>query len=386
MERIKMTKNTISSLPDTVKRYGDEDCKTLQLWTGRRGKVFYFVKKHKGKKIEKRLGAYPDFTREMAVDRCNEYNVNLAKFDALEPGQGKSNRYVTVKEAFEHYTKIKKPNRNFLNLWRAYLLPFDSKYIKDLQKSEVKNLHLEISRTAPVMANRVISSLKAVINLAINDELYIGGNPAAKIRKNEEKPRTRYLMPSEMPRVIETLESMRKQPRRRSGAESLLLLLYTGQRRSNVLQMEWSEINELNIWTIPAEKAKSRKNIVVTLTDETAEILNSRKNNGSRYVFPAPNNNNKPLGDIKKTWHSVCRLCGVENAHIHDLRHTNATYQLFAGADIATVSENLGHANINITKQVYAHVMTEKKREAANNAIRAMRQGLNAVETGKETE
>ena len=140
--------------------------------------------------------------------------------------------------------------------------------------------------------------------------------------------------------------------------------------------MEWSEINELNIWTIPAEKAKSRKNIVVTLTDETAEILNSRKNNGSRYVFPAPNNNNKPLGDIKKTWHSVCRLCGVENAHIHDLRHTNATYQLFAGADIATVSE----------KQVYAHVMTEKKREAANNAIRAMRQGLNAVETGKETE
>ena len=49
----------------------------------------------------------------------------------------------------------------------------------------------------------------------------------------------------------------------------------------------------------------------------------------------------------------------------HNARHSFAVLQLDFGTDIYTVSQLLGHASINST-QVYAKIVDEKKRQAAN--------------------
>lgn len=51
--------------------------------------------------------------------------------------------------------------------------------------------------------------------------------------------------------------------------------------------------------------------------------------------------------------------------HLHDLRHTHATLLLKAGVPVKVVSERLGHANVTITLEIYAHVMPGMQAEAA---------------------
>ena len=50
---------------------------------------------------------------------------------------------------------------------------------------------------------------------------------------------------------------------------------------------------------------------------------------------------------------------------MHDLRHTHARILLRGGVPVKVVSERLGHANVSITLQIYAHVMPGMQAAAA---------------------
>ena len=49
----------------------------------------------------------------------------------------------------------------------------------------------------------------------------------------------------------------------------------------------------------------------------------------------------------------------------HTLRHTHATWLLYNGGDIRTVSERLGHAKVSTTLELYAHVLPGRDDAAA---------------------
>ena len=56
------------------------------------------------------------------------------------------------------------------------------------------------------------------------------------------------------------------------------------------------------------------------------------------------------------------REAGVKSTHFHTLRHTFATNCINNGADAKSVSELLGHANVNITLNRYVHPAMDVKR------------------------
>lgn len=60
---------------------------------------------------------------------------------------------------------------------------------------------------------------------------------------------------------------------------------------------------------------------------------------------------------------NVLKECGIEDANFHVLRHTFATRCIEVGFDIKSLSEILGHANVNITLNCYVHPSMELKRE-----------------------
>jgi integrase len=57
---------------------------------------------------------------------------------------------------------------------------------------------------------------------------------------------------------------------------------------------------------------------------------------------------------------------GYEGLHFHELRHTQATLLVANGVDIKTVQGRMGHAKVSTTLDMYAHVVAEKDRDAAD--------------------
>lgn len=62
---------------------------------------------------------------------------------------------------------------------------------------------------------------------------------------------------------------------------------------------------------------------------------------------------------------------GIAHFNFHRLRHTFATRCIEAGVDAKTTSELLGHANVNITLNLYVHPNADAKRKAVDRMAAA---------------
>ncbi|KJV73659.1 phage integrase family protein [Orientia tsutsugamushi str. UT76] len=127
-----------------------------------------------------------------------------------------------------------------------------------------------------------------------------------------------------------------------------LLALYTGARKSNVLEIEWDNIDfERKIWHIPKTKNGKAQNI--PLTDEAMEILQARKfTSESKWVLPSASASGH-LERPNNSWHRICKKAGIKNFRIHDLRRTLASCMGDAGASQRTIGIALNHINPNST-------------------------------------
>jgi integrase len=61
----------------------------------------------------------------------------------------------------------------------------------------------------------------------------------------------------------------------------------------------------------------------------------------------------------------LLRSAGLPNIRLYDLRHTAATLALVAGVSPKIVSEQLGHASVAFTLEVYSHVLPHMQETAA---------------------
>ena len=71
-------------------------------------------------------------------------------------------------------------------------------------------------------------------------------------------------------------------------------------------------------------------------------------------------------GNVQRAHYRNLRNAGLPHHRIHDLRHTCATFLLAQGVDLRVVMEVLGHSQVSLTANTYAHVMPALTREAAS--------------------
>lgn len=87
------------------------------------------------------------------------------------------------------------------------------------------------------------------------------------------------------------------------------------------------------------------------------------------WVFPADRDPTRPVRPDVMThrWGRLAATHGLTKVRLHDLRHFVASQMLAQGADIRTVAGRLGHANPATTLRIYAHLIPEADRAAADD-------------------
>jgi len=145
----------------------------------------------------------------------------------------------------------------------------------------------------------------------------------------------------------------------------VLLFLYTGLRMSEARLLEWSHVAEDQEWLRFTGKGNKMREIWVHPEVRVNLRLVREQSVDARWVFPSPRRQGEPVSQsyIQDVMHEVGELANVPGLHAHVLRHTVATRLLDQGADIRTVQEWLGHADLSTT-QIYTRVRPGSLRDA----------------------
>ena len=168
--------------------------------------------------------------------------------------------------------------------------------------------------------------------------------------------------------------------------------LFTGMRRSELLGLAWRDVDFLYcqlsvtrslhhlkdgsyIFTQP-KSSKSRRTIA--LSPSTMLLLKEHKEKqelerATLGKLPADDDlvfstlEGKPLrpNTITRAWVTLTARAGVKAIRLHDARHTHASIMLKQGVHPKIVQERLGHSSIEMTLDIYSHVMPGLQEAAA---------------------
>ena len=176
----------------------------------------------------------------------------------------------------------------------------------------------------PEVASRLRGAIESVLAWATVRQFRSGDNPARWTNHLEELlPSRREILPVEhfaalayrdVPGLIAKL-------RERSGivGRALEFLILTASRSGEVLGARWDEIGLAErVWTVPAERMKSRREHRVPLCDRALAILNEMKlyrRNG--FVFPSERRENlgeSPMRELLKRLGYKATIHGMRSA------------------------------------------------------------------------
>lgn len=226
-----------------------------------------------------------------------------------------------------------------------------SKSMPDITRRDVRELlQAIVERGAPSHANHVLSYLRAMLNWAVGNDL-IETNPTNGLQMPTPKvERDRALGNAEI-RLLWTACSKIGWP----FGPLIQLLLLTAQRRDEVAEATWDEIDLDNgLWTLPRARAKNDKTHIIHLAPKALEILHQLPTTGTR-KFLFTTTGRSPVSGFtrarQRLMAEMSELGGdrLEHFTIHDLRRTAATGMAGLGIAPHVVDRILNHSTGKIS-------------------------------------
>ncbi|MAY84750.1 MAG: integrase [Flavobacteriales bacterium] len=210
--------------------------------------------------------------------------------------------------------------------------------------------------------NRKISTLKSYYKFH-KRQGDIDAMPTAQLQSPKQKKQLpSFLKESEMDLLLDKVHF-------EEGFEGLrdrilIELLYSsGMRLSELIGLKLGDL-DLRVQTVKV-LGKRNKERIIPLHKEIVklleEYLEGRKENAqsTHLIVTDKGNMIYPKFVYRKVNYYLSQVTSMSKKSPHVLRHTFATHMLNNGADLNTIKEILGHANLSAT-QVYTHNSIEK--------------------------
>jgi integrase len=185
--------------------------------------------------------------------------------------------------------------------------------------ADIKDARVKVATKST--ANRYLSLIRSILIRARDEWEWCEKVVKVKLFK-EPKGRVRFLTPSQVKVLLEELPVHQR--------DIVLFALQTGLRQSNVLSLEWTNINlaTYHMW-VQADDSKNGEYISVPLNIQAMEVLHRQMNKHPVHVFTY---HGKPLAAANtRAWKEALKRAGIENFRWHDLRHTWASWHRMNG-------------------------------------------------------
>jgi len=259
-----------------------------------------------------------------------------------------------------------------------------------LVKLTVSNVQEMLDQKAGKFSPRTVAKIRGVLRQALNDAITWGNlprNPAVAAEPpRQQKYRINPFTKEEAGKFLEAVRGER--------LEALYTtVLALGLRRGEALGLKWEDI-DLEKGSLTVNRALQRqkgKGLVfvepksessrrtVALPGFAVESLKEHRNRqleerlkaGSEwedYDLAFPSERGTPLApdNLHRSFHRILERAKLRKVRFHDLRHAAATFLLAQGLPPRVIMETLGHSQISLTMNTYAHVSAELQRGAAD--------------------
>ena len=325
------------------------------------------------KKIEARLvlgemGLSEAGKTDPAVPTMNEYS-RLWLEDYIKPLRRAS--------TYERYSWV----------YKKYVKPYLGKQpIDQVKRGDIRNLLLKhykagLSRSSVCIIRDCVSG---IMGHALDEEL-IAANPVKGITKKLQLERTRRIEAepfnqSEVDQVLHTCSESFP-----DYYPFFLCAFRTGMRLGELLGLQWGDIDwngqfitvRRSFKNRRLEKPKNGKTRRVDMSDQLIEVMRGLQTNRKRealkdgrgvvvdWIF---HKGGEPIAQnsIRNVWNRLLLKAGIRRNRLHDIRHTYASLLLSNGQSPVYVKEQLGHSSIQITVDVYGHLIPSSNRDAVN--------------------
>lgn len=316
------------------------------------------------------------------------------KTDAIRNPTTGNQRTVVYSEVLESWLRATKLNTKestyarYAQLVRTHILPYLGAYqlsriSTQMVEEFVEHLLSEgrldgTGGLSPKTVTDILSIVKNTIEYARYQNIAVVCNLSKLTVKKKEKE-MRVLTPIEQDALVKTL--MADMDLCKFG---VLLSLYTGIRIGELCALQWADFDTAASTLVVRKTMQRVRNIDAATGSKTKIIITKPKSqcsireiplppflvdivllfqaNPDAYILTGAAHRYMEPRTMQNRFQSYVKQSGIAAANYHSLRHSFATRCIEVAFDIKSLSEILGHANVNITLNRYVHSSMELKK------------------------